>query len=79
VVFSQLIVIGSIIIIKNRLFVVQESRLKSTIREFEKRLSEMASGHETELEALKLKSKQELESTIRDFRSQITDLKQVTR
>ena len=60
------------------IFDFQESRLKSTIRDNEKRLADMSSDHETELESLKTKARQELETAIRDFRTQIADLKQVT-
>ena len=60
------------------IFDFQESRLKSTIRDYEKRLADMSSDHETELESLKTKARQELETAIRDFRTQIADLKQVT-
>ena len=52
--------------------------MKSTIRDNEKRLADMSSDHETEMESLKTKARQELETAIRDFRTQIADLKQVT-
>lgn len=56
----------------------KDTRFKSVIKECEKKIQTMEHNHESVVESMRQKAKDDLDTTIRDFRLQISELKQVS-